>query len=284
MKARFAICIALLVNAGACTSVNPYLENRLVLEECVLDIDTSRFQESAHRLEVLLAETNGEARDFALQRFFAAYLLTTIHARASANPFLQEPVTKANSFGSSQGLQPSRLGHLMALIHDSGCARSLFEFASEAPLEQKGGKQLPAELEYLNLCFLAVHAELNFQDRIDEVLSNSREWLILDSCERALDQVALPAEVRPWVYLAVFEHEKHRDERNAFRFAIRARETGIHVPAFGRERCDRLAHWITEESSFRFISPANQPFDPALEGCTVTGTPNLNYEAIAKEP
>ncbi len=294
METKYALSLVLsLLGASslACTSVNPYIEHRLTLEESVGDLQAGRYQESVFRLQQLLAETSVHADDFALQRFFAAYLLTDAHTRAShEGPFLREHGTQT-SFSKPGASQPSRLGHLMAMTYNSGFGRSDFERAQTADLEHLGEKKLPDTLEamgteraltYLNLCFMAVHAELDFQDRIDEFLSGADDWTELERCEALMEEVALPRDVRPWVYLAIFEYQKKRDERSAYRFAIRARESGAEASAFGNERRDQLAHWITQDASFQFVSPANQPFDPALEGCTVTGTPNLMYEAVPK--
>lgn len=291
MNAR-PILIALALSATfGCKSANPYAENRLVLEQSLLDLEAGRYRESAFRLQKLLAETSEKSEAHALQRFFAAYLLTETHDRASHGAgFLEEPGART-AYTNRPRPRPSRLGHLMAMTYHSGFGRSSFEMARRSPLEHEGERKLPEELEelgieractYLNLCFLAIHAELDFQDRIDEFLTDVPEWIDLERCEVLMDEVTLTPEVRPWVHLAVFEYLKERDERNAYRFAIRARETSQDVEAFGEERRHQLAGWITEESSFQFVSPANQPFDPVLEGCTVTGTPNLMYEPVAR--
>ena len=177
----------------------------------------------------------------------------------------------------------------MAVTYHSSRGRSWYGPAAGSPLESDGEKLLPPELEavgaenalvYMNLCFLAVHSELNFQDRIEEILGGMPELTDLEGCEALMDTVNLQPAQRPWIYRGVFEQQKRRNEPNAYRFAIRARETGKDVEAFGDDLCDQIARWITDESSYRFVSPANQPFDPALEGCTVTGTPNLMYEAM----
>jgi len=286
----FFITLVLTATLG-CKSANPYTEKRLVLEQSLEDLEAGRYRDSVFRLQKLLAETSEEPEAHALQRFFAAYLLTEAHERAShGESFLEEPGPRTSYTGAPRS-RPSRLGHLKAMTYHSGFGHSSYELARRSPLEHENERKLPEELEalgteractYLNLCFLAIHAELDFQDRIDEFLSSVPEWVDLERCEELMDEVSLRPEVRPWVHLAVFEYLKDRDERNAYRFAIRARETGQGAPAFGEERRERLARWITHESSFRFVSPANQPFDPVLEGCTVTGTPNLMYEPVAR--
>lgn len=287
-------CAAFLALSTACTSRNLYVENRLVLERAMTDLKAGESERAAYTLESMLGET--DAAEFALQRFFAAYLLTLAHEEASAEgPFLEEPLEPSGRFdaGASGSRRPSRIGHLMAVTYHASRGRSWYPLAGLSPLAVEGERLLPIQLEalgaqnalvYMNLCYLAVHSELNFQDRIEEILAGMSELTDLARCEAVMDRVDLPADLRPWIYRAVFEHQKRRDEPNAYRFAIRARETGKDVPAFGQDLCDRIAYWITDESSYRFVSPANQPFDPALEGCTVTGTPNLMYEALLEQP
>ena len=297
MKPRTLVAsLSLLALGSACASSNPFLENRMVLEQVVFQQDACEYEQAVRALEKMLADTQDEAGDFALQRFFAAYLLTRLHETASSEaPFLQEPAGEQFSLRSSRGPddRPSRIGHLMAIAYHSSFGRSWYGSAKNAPSVVDGERLLPSELDgfgarnalaYLNLCFLAVHSELNFQDRIEEILYGSSELTDLDGCEALMDAVELQPAIRPWVYRAVFEQQKRRNEPNAYRFGIRARETGKDVEAFGEELRVEIVDWITNESSYRFVSPANQPFDPALEGCTVTGTPNLMYEAILKNP
>jgi len=286
----------LLACATSCSSPNPYVEHRQILEQAMADLDLGRTSKAAASLETITGIT--AAGDPAVQRFFAAYLLTLVHLEASAyEPFLREPVQQGGSFEvrsqASGGTRPSRIGHLMAVTYNSSRGRAWFANADEQALESDGEKLLPPALEelgtenalvYMNLSILAVYSELNFQDRIEEILNGMEELTDLEACEALIEQVDLLPELRPWIYRGVFEHQKGRDERNAYRFAIRARETGKDVESFGEDRCDQIAVWITDESSFRFVSPANQLFDPALEGCTVGGTPNLMYEAQLDRP
>jgi len=295
MRLRLLSISFLCILAG-CSSVNPYLEKRQVLELAVSGLEAGNYADTVRTLEQLLADTSEESRDYALQRFFAAYLLTQAHQRANTQaPFLQEPADDGaqhfslNSTGG--GMRPSRIGHLMAVTYHSSFGRSWYDQASGSPFEKEGEKLLPRSLEaygvkqalaYQNLCYLAVHSELNFQDRVEEILFSMEELTDLSHCEALMKAVQLDPAIRPWVYLAVFEHQRTRDEPNAYRFALRARETGKGHEAFGTELSASIVRWITEESTYRFVSPANQPFDPALEGCTVTGTPNLMYEAILR--
>ncbi len=286
----------LLVLLPACSSPNPFVENRIVLENAITHIESGETSTAARDLELMLATAEGE--EFYLQRFFASYLLTQAHGTASVQePFLSEPVGTGDRFDvrsqSLNGGRPSRIGHLVAMIYHSSHGRAWYGRTGESPLEWEGERVLPAQLEsygtenaaiYMNLCFLAVYSELNFQDGIAELLAGMGELTDLERCEALMDQVELEAELRPWVYRGVFEHQKKRDEPNAYRFAIRARETGSAVEAFGAELSAQIARWITHDSSYRFVSPANQAFDPALEGCTVTGTPNLMYEAVLERP
>ena len=280
---------------AGCSSTNPYLEHRLVLESAMGELDNGELERAAHTLETLLQDTRAEAPDFALQRFFAAYLLTRAHESATAQPFLDEPGQSGSAFEISEtgsgGRRPSRLAHLLAMIYHASAGRSWFPLTTDSPESVDGEALLPETLQelgprnatvYLNLCFLAVHSELNFEDRIEEVLQGMTQLADLESCERTMDEAHFPEALRPWVYLGIFEHQKRRDEVNAYRFGVRARETGRRIETFGRSRADEIARWIQDESRYEFVSPANQPFDPALEGCTVTGTPNLMYEAILR--
>lgn len=285
------LALTTLLLAG-CSSVNPYVEHRLVLEQAVEGLEQGDHARAVRSLERMLAKTDEQSRTFALQRFFATYLLTQAHQAANgASPFLEEPADDGAGFRAADGTRPSRIGHLMAITYHSSFGRSWFDLARGAAPEVDGERLLPTGLEaygpekalaYMNLCYLAIHAELHFQDRVEEILFGMDELLDLDHCEDLMDSVALDPAVRPWVYLAVFEHQRTRDEPNAYRFGLRARAAGRGHEAFGDELDAGIVRWILEESAYEFVSPANLPFDPALEGCTVTGTPNLMYEAILK--
>ena len=280
-----------------CSSSNPYKANRKVLEAAVNQVDSGQNRKAVSLLEHMLADTTADASDFALQRFFAYYLLTSIHEDASVkNAFLMEAAGQASSFSlqgtGTGGMAPSRVGHLVAAAYNASFGRSAYHAATQSRDKQDGEVLLPVELAeigalnayaHMNLTLLSIYSQLDFQDRVEEILNGMADPLKFEDCDSLLDDTRTSAHMRPWIFLAAFDYLKTRNERLAYKFGIRARETASDSGgSFGEALRAAIATWITDESKYDFKSSAGEQFDPALEGCTTTGEPNIEFEGELK--
>ena len=284
-----------------CSSPNAFQANKAVLAAAETDISEGRIEQASGRLETLLTETSAEANTYAVQRFYAAYLLTRAHGEASfRNAFLTEARAGGSfnlSGGGSSGSQAaSPVGHLVAVTWWASFGRKWFAAASRASLDQGGESLLPANLAdlspenahaHLLLSFLAVYSRLNFQDRTVAMLNDLRELSDLDRCNALLAEARVPQQMHPWIYRAIYRYLKKSDEPAAYRFGVMARRTAKFTTDtlgyFDKPMQAEIADWIAGQSRFTYRCPrGDTDFEPDLERCDEHGIDQIDYEARPK--
>lgn len=262
--------------AAACGSANPFVENRLALDAANQKLMAGDYAAATGALQGLVLRTNLQPDQFVLQRYFAAYLLS----RAQVETGLATT--------GDQWL-PTLVGSTYFMNFAE--AWSAAAKASPAADETKEA-MLPEALAafgvdnaqaYLGLCWLVVCARLGFQNEVAEVCGAEPRLAAVESAEKLSQDLGMSDAARPWLLWSLFQHQKVRDERLAYRFAIRARELGRTVPtAFPAARGDEIVHWILNESKFVFKSSAGVEFDPKAERCSQTGEPNIAFRGTPK--
>ncbi len=281
---------------AACSSSSLHGANRGLLDASRASIEAGRYREAIQSAESVLASTGEAQNDYRLQRFFAAHLVSRAHAEAAfAAPFLSEPVvgTQFSLTGNASSRRPSSVAHLIAACWWADWTRQWFAGVSDAPREVRGEAVLPPDLAQFgplnalaqaNLLTLAIYCRLDFQDKVADIVTGIPELRSLDSCEAVLEAARVPASARVWVYAGVFEQLTEEDQREAYRFGIRARSAALAEAqsGFGAAHRKAIADWILKESQFVFRSPSGSVFDPNLDGCTIDGTPNLEYIAVRR--
>jgi hypothetical protein len=122
---------------------------------------------------------------------------------------------------------------------------------------------------------------LGFGTTVERTLDASPPLLEPESCESLLESARLAPALRPWVYLAVFEYLRGRDQPAAFPFAVRTLETASAAGGSpGAARTDPIAVWLSSGSDYVFKCPqCNQPIVPALTACQNDHTPHLQFYA-----
>lgn len=271
-----AAAFAPVLLAAACGSANPFVENRQALDAANQKLLAGDFAATDSVLQGLVLKTNPEAGRFALQRYFAAYLLS----RAQMESALRM---------TGEQWLPTLVGSTYFMNFAE--AWSAAAKASPAADETKE-PMLPEALAtfgvdnaqaYLNLCWLVVCARLGFQNEVAEVCGAEPRLATVESAEKLSHDLGMTDEARPWLLWSLFQHQKVRDERVAYRFGIRARELGRSVAgSFPAARGDEIVHWIQSESKFVFKSTAGVEFDPKAERCSQTGEPNISFRGSPK--
>lgn len=232
---RFA-CWSLLVSflALGCGAVDPYRRPYEQLEVAATQFDLLDFPQSVATLEELLAETEPQAEKFALQRFYAQYLLARVHIRASLmQPFLQEVVPSPSISTSVAGgkARPSRNAHLMAALMHRGGALSARASAEGAATESAGGPLLPAMLadftlenveNYLFIAALAAYGHLGFDDDVRRVVKDEPNLASVANTRAFLHSAKVGVEWHDEVFVILFRALRSVNRIDAFQFAIAA--------------------------------------------------------------
>ncbi|MCB9897766.1 MAG: hypothetical protein H6825_07170 [Planctomycetes bacterium] len=220
--------------AAACSSVDPYRRPFEQLEVGAAQLDTDDFPGSVATLEELLAETEARAPEFALQRFYAEYLLTRAHVRASlVQPFLTEVVPNPSISSSASGgkVRPSRNAHLMAALMHRSFALEQREGAEASPTDSIGGPMLPPALEgfaiqnvsnYLFIAALAAYGNLGFEDDVRRVVKDEPNLSSVAQTRSFLATAQVGEEWYDDVFVFLFRALRPVDRIEAFRFAIAA--------------------------------------------------------------
>lgn len=284
---RVAPILALSLLLQACGSTSLHGKNRQSLEAGARQVAAMKVGPATKELEVVVARTSSDPGEYALQRFYAALLLSEVHlAAALADPFMTAPGTmtrdvKADSVG---------LAHLVAAAYYGGFARD--EESSAAKKAGSAAQQLPGELaersveeasKQLDLARLITFTRLGFQTEVADLFAGAPELLDLDTCEQALGDAKVSKSVRPWVLWSAFQFQRTRDEPRAYRLGVRAREAGRDPESsFGEARGQEIVDWIMNDSKYRFVSSAGIAFDPGTDFCTQTGESNVEFRAEPK--
>ena len=229
-------CLLLVVLplASACSSVDPYRRPFEQLEVAEAQLDGDDFRGTVRTLEELLAETEEAAPKFALQRFYADYLLTRAHVRASlVAPYLTEIVPNPSISSSVAGgkVRPSRNAHLMAALMHRSFALGLREAAMLSDTESIGGPLLPPALEgfaipnvgnYLFIAALAAYGNLGFEDDVRRVVKDEPELSSVPQTRAFLATAEVGEEWHDDVFVFLFRALRTVDRIEAFHFAISA--------------------------------------------------------------
>lgn len=290
-KLLAAAAATLAVSLAACSSSNPYVAHRESLARAEASLGEGRLQGATSELEGLIGATSGDHRKFAVQRFYAAYLLSRAHLAGSmGRPWYRDPQASRSAgigLGSGTSGEASETAHLVASMLYSSYGVDWAGGAASGNRVVDGEPLLPdslAALEVerakagLELGQLAVYSRLGFDDRVSGILDSSPMLHALDGCEAVLDRAEAQAELRPWVYLTLHRYLATRDELAAFPFAMRAIDAGEGslpggvVPA--------LSTWITRDAGYVWKCPeCNAPLVPELGSCQIDQTSAYEFYA-----
>ena len=254
------------------------------------------------RLNGLLADTQQQADEFALQRFYSAFLLAQVHAAASmGSPFREEPILNKSRIGGigrrdpsdEDRKRPSITAHLVATMYHASFARALYDRAARSGPQHDGVVLLPEELwnlgvdnadTNLQILLTTTYSRLGFQDEVAKTLAQSPDLLEPERCLAFLEACRTQKRQKPWVCEMVFEYLKNLDELRAYRFAIMAVEGrerfGYGLPA---ENVEAIDQWILNGASFRFVCPESQTdYIPGQRRSPISGIPHFEYVAVQR--
>lgn len=294
---------ALALTLSACSS-NGLLEENAHDLEFSLQAYAAQEQpeEVVARLNRVLTDTQEDPGEFALQRFYAAFLLAQVNAAASmGSPFREEPTTYRSRVGGigrrdlaeEDTLRPSSTAHLMATMYHASFARSLYARAARTGPQKDGVVLLPEELwnlgvdhadTNLQVLLTVTYARLGFRDEVANTLASSPDLLQPNRCIPFLDSCRTQTRLKPWVCEMVFHYLKDRDELEAYRFGVMAIE--------GRERfgyglpphvVDRIEEWIVDSATVQFVCPESQTaYIPGQRRSPISGIPHIEYVPVER--
>lgn len=297
--------VAVLGLVSSCSSEKLYASNRGTLQAAIERMESGDLKGAEQSVKSVLVMTGETPGDYALQRYFAEYLLSQIHMSAFVGqPYLVVRGGEQGGFdamGNRLAAETSPLGHLVAANYHAAYGRDAYPSVREAPLQVDGEPLLPPSLADLgvqnaligmNLATLTGFARLRFEDSVASFLNSMPGVLELDSCDELLENARVSHEIEPWVYLALHEQLRARDAREAFRFAVRALHgrPGVST-AKGlsqRERED-VHEWILEgaEKQWKisfYCTDCREEIDPILEQCLGNcGRPAIEFEALTTD-
>ncbi len=287
-----------------CSTPKKWEANRELLTSGLGSFEAEKYGETARAMDTLLVQTNGTAKDretYALQRYYAAFMTARAHIEASFGPAFLKEKGSSFSFGSSgDSSAPSYVGHLTAAKYHAGYVSGWYESAEKKPARIGEGEGatplLPPALESFGLentrlnmvlSLVAATTRLQFQDRVNSVIENYPYLLALKSCEESIEKAQVSANVRPWVYRGVFGYMVTLPGREpeAFRFAVRALETGNGAKdSITETELFPLRDWISNNGQFEFRCPRdNSLTDPTDVICPVCFQSYLDFTPTAIE-
>jgi hypothetical protein len=290
------LALAVLALASACSSTNPYVENRAILDKACSELQAGNYQSAAQQAEQLYAGRAEQAAEFRLQRYYAAYLTAQAHIQAALHkPFLVEAAGSGSARGlttsenaPSTGAVPSATSHWVAASYYSGYARDGFEAAASAPQKEGDENLLPQALRRLDirqaqanldLTRLAILRRLGFDSECAGFLDASADLLDIVKCQAAIDQAELPNELRPWVFYAGFAYlrarsnpAESREQDLAYKLGAKARVLANSNPgSFPDAQRDEIVNWVKDHPKFVFLCPANHEYQSNLLACEQCG-------------
>jgi hypothetical protein len=282
MRIATSALVALL--ACGCATEKIYSSNQSLLATAVSDVESGNLVRADASMKKLLMDTGEVADDYAVQRFFAEYLLARVHMAASfGNAFLTEAKPdSAASLGGGPSRKPSPVGHLVATSYHSSYGLQWYQKANGKPTTVDKKALLPPELEelgtygagqHLQLCLLTVYSELQFQAQSNEILE-AIGATDLESLDKLVADAQATPEMEPWIYRAMWARLEKNDPREAFKFAIRTLETAEELDASAaEEHLPVIDRWLTGSEDFMFICPncdkeirANSPVCKSCRG------------------
>jgi hypothetical protein len=297
--ARAGLLVALA--AWSCASDDLPDQNRRRLELVAERLPDGDPRELARHMEELLAETEEASQDYALQRFYAAWLLTQIHAVSSlSQPFLTEVATSGHRVGgigrrddNPSGERPSPNAHLAASVHHARAARAAFDRAARSGPKLDGVTLLPDSLWMIDLndadanlqvILTTAYARLGFSQEVARILAESEGLVRLETCLGELERWRVPVELRPWVLAMIHDYLKSRDELEAYRFGVVAVEGAERFGhALPEERIAAIDRWIVAEAGVVFVCPqSHTAYIPGMRQSPISGVGHLDYVAVPR--
>ncbi len=229
---------------------------------------TGDFFRAIEQADEVLALADKGAPQGALARFSAAMLAAEAHWRAASGaPFLREP--------DAAGVrQLSPVAHLMAATNYLAIARSA---APRAALADPADSVAVA-LRNANLIELVVHSRLGLRASVNAFLQRSPELHDAKACADLARNAPLAGR-RPWLYSALFDYQRGRDETQAYRFAVMCIDEAPSAGAdFDPQRSRELERWILRDASLEFHCPkCDLAVNPGLRACPNDRTPNVDF-------
>lgn len=285
---------------GGCSSINKFKQPYDTLAAALQTYERGAYGETVDSCEGLLAATANEAKEFAVQRFYAQYLLVKAHAAASAgNAFLREPRQQVLLIGG-QGAsdQPSETGHMVATVSLAGTAIAWAPGVSNGPWESAGQAFVPAELraisparaaDSLRLACLTQYSRLGFFGRVNESFGASREIAKLAGCQQLLAGLDLPRDLEAWTYLAVHRYLRSLPNRevqgDAYQFAMQFLHGNARATSIDPEILREIDTWVTHNQYCTFRCPACQKeYVGGSPACRWDPTPVIAFVPVWKSP
>jgi len=296
--------IALMAVAAACQSVEPSVV-RGELERAHGLYAEGDYEGAADKIDEILAATSGEPDQFAVQRFYAAFLATQAHLAAAC---LDEPFLTERSYQGGSP-KPSRIAHAMAeLLHASNGLAWWESDPAAMSMEDLGGLVPPglaaegfeAARTNLHLAMLAAYAALRFDDqartvleapelaaieeRVEQQLSSGTRAEAADVWAEEMKRVSLPESVHPWVYLALFRADD--DPRLAFVYGMSALVEGRGPGGLDELTQAEIVDWIDHGTEYEFqCRECGQVIRPRNgETCLTDNEPYLTADYEKRRP
>jgi hypothetical protein len=226
------------------------------------------FFRAIEQADGVLALADKRTAQGALARFSAAMLAAEAHWRAASGaPFLREP--------DAAGVrQLSPVAHLVAATKYLAIARSAAPRAALA----KPADSLPEALRNANLMELVIHSRLGLRASVNAFVQRSPELHDAKACAEFAVNAPLAGR-RPWLYSALFDYQRGRDQVQAYRFAVmcidEAPSAGVE---FDPQRAVELERWILNESALEFHCPkCDLLVNPGLRACPNDRTQNVDF-------
>lgn len=284
--AWLSLCLA------SCSSGPDYGRYRNKLDEGAELLAQGELDAAEAPLVEVLAETQTDHAEFAVQRFLAALLLAQMH-------LLRFDAASSRSWTPPRGpnampIDPAGLPRIRTLVQASFYAELAQAWAADARSDARSPDKVPAALTEhsvadqatnARLSSIAVASALDLEEWVHRQVTGRPELITLASCEEMMDRAGLDAAVRPWVYLALHEHLR-RDAtddsaRETCRFGLRALHTARgDLYSSPRRRLDEVRTWVLSGGG-HWVFPCagcDAPLDPMQATCEC-GLSNLERSA-----
>ena len=279
MSLRFLAVLSLLL--ASCGTVAIHDKNATNLAAAVDHMNAGRYADAQTNARAVLLNTGEVANDYALQRFYASYLLNQVHLAAAFNgPFLTENEV---SWRGEVRAKPSRNAHLVASVYHGSHGIDAFGAANGKPAVVDGVDLLPpslagidaqSALRAIEVSMLAVYSRLQYDLQVARILDDVQPGQKLGPFEAMLDQCQVAEHMRPWLYWSVFERKQEADPAAAFKFGVRTIETAAAEGAeFPTPYIDELASWMLDNPSYTFTCPScfDRLEEPRRSFCILCG-------------
>jgi len=265
---RSVALAALLCAACASSKPKPVVRYVEQVDAATAAVSEGNFQGAVEAADAVLREADARSPEGAADFFRAALVAANAHLSAArATPFLTEP-------GPSGAEVPSKVAHWVAATRCYAGARAVAVRAAT----RDNADEIGAALSEANLVELSLHSRLGLTSSVNAFLARHPSLHDADACVAAARDASLNG-ARPWVYLALFDFQRSRDERQAYRFAILTiDEAPTAADKLDPRRLAELERWILRDSSLEFHCPkCDLVVSPALHACPSDRTPNLDF-------